>query len=360
MSFWSPTLNKINTALAELYPDQEDSVRVVVSAGLDSGRINFSNKAINNWFSILREAKNEGKIPDLLKFAIEDSKNQELAAAYQEYLNTSPLLGGGAPLLPVFLMAFWGWVKKHPGLIIGTLATIVFVVIAAVVFYLFFWKTSISGSISCADSSPQPGKHLDSVTVFIPDTNFQAETNEEGRFVINNVPRYKTVTNLYVRRGPESYNILIKDFPDADYKVFRCPIDTPVTYPIQADWWKETPLSDSILDNCHAGGEISQVKLYTLIPFPSITKKDPGNRLYINISCVGAEKIMDADLSFPLIKPDDYYQEETLPNYQPDKVRQWWVSMPKNQIDVKFQVCLGASQAQQLSSSMLDGYYYFK
>ncbi|MFZ4658126.1 MAG: effector-associated domain EAD1-containing protein [Caldilineaceae bacterium] len=77
-------ITALYTVLAELYPTQEDSRRVVESAGLNPVHITFSNKAINNWYNILVEAKKCDRVAALLQFALREySTNADLIDAIQ-------------------------------------------------------------------------------------------------------------------------------------------------------------------------------------------------------------------------------------------------------------------------------------
>ena len=63
---WNELLTALNYVLADLYPFQADSVRIVNEAGLRPAFISFNNKAIDNWHSILTEADKTDHILDLI------------------------------------------------------------------------------------------------------------------------------------------------------------------------------------------------------------------------------------------------------------------------------------------------------
>ena len=69
---WDEKLTALNHVLANLYPIQKESLRVVNEAGLRPAYIQFSSKAIDNWHSILVEASNTGKVLNLIRVARND------------------------------------------------------------------------------------------------------------------------------------------------------------------------------------------------------------------------------------------------------------------------------------------------
>ncbi len=62
--------------LAELYDTKEKSYTVVDQANLDRGLITFSDRAVDNWNSILSEAKNQDKLEALVEAACQRYKNK--------------------------------------------------------------------------------------------------------------------------------------------------------------------------------------------------------------------------------------------------------------------------------------------
>jgi len=63
---WNELLTALNYVLADLYPFQADSVRIVNEAGLRPAFISFSNKGIDSWHNILTEADKTDHILDLI------------------------------------------------------------------------------------------------------------------------------------------------------------------------------------------------------------------------------------------------------------------------------------------------------
>ena len=66
---WNRTLTNLRDLLAGLYPTVQDSRRVVENAGLNPAFVAFDAKAVNNWFSILREAQNRNRVQAIVKVA---------------------------------------------------------------------------------------------------------------------------------------------------------------------------------------------------------------------------------------------------------------------------------------------------
>jgi hypothetical protein len=66
---WNELLTALNYVLADLFPFQTDSARIVNEAGLPPAFISFSNKAIDNWYSILSEADKREQILDVIRAA---------------------------------------------------------------------------------------------------------------------------------------------------------------------------------------------------------------------------------------------------------------------------------------------------
>ncbi|MEZ4866649.1 MAG: effector-associated domain EAD1-containing protein [Caldilineaceae bacterium] len=76
----------LRNRLAGLYGTQEDARRIVADTGLDPAYIQFSDKAINNWHSILTEAEKRDSLPALLAIVLEEyGANTELVDAIQAY-----------------------------------------------------------------------------------------------------------------------------------------------------------------------------------------------------------------------------------------------------------------------------------
>jgi hypothetical protein len=70
---WDPALDELENVLAEIYPRKEDCYRLVDRSGLESKRIAFSDRAIDNWHNILLEAKISNKVQGLIEFTLSDS-----------------------------------------------------------------------------------------------------------------------------------------------------------------------------------------------------------------------------------------------------------------------------------------------
>ncbi|XYH94662.1 trypsin-like peptidase domain-containing protein [Sorangium sp. So ce1128] len=79
-----PSLVNLGDVLADLYPTREDSYRVVGGAGLNRGRIRFSDAAVVNWFNILDYAKNQDQVPDIVDFALREHPRHELLRLARE------------------------------------------------------------------------------------------------------------------------------------------------------------------------------------------------------------------------------------------------------------------------------------
>ncbi|HWJ41115.1 MAG TPA: trypsin-like peptidase domain-containing protein [Candidatus Limnocylindrales bacterium] len=71
-------LSALRTLLANLYPTVEDARVLVTDAGLEAARIEFSSKAITNWFNILQYANPRNAIDDIISTALKDNPNNEL------------------------------------------------------------------------------------------------------------------------------------------------------------------------------------------------------------------------------------------------------------------------------------------
>ena len=77
-------LTALRSALANLYPTQDDAQRVVADAGLNLAYIRFSDKAINNWNNILLEAEKHDCLDALLEVVLQEySANPALLKAIQ-------------------------------------------------------------------------------------------------------------------------------------------------------------------------------------------------------------------------------------------------------------------------------------
>lgn len=63
---WNELLTALNYVLADLYPFQKDSVRIVNEAGLRPAFIPFNDKAVDNWHNILTEADRMDRVLNLI------------------------------------------------------------------------------------------------------------------------------------------------------------------------------------------------------------------------------------------------------------------------------------------------------
>lgn len=98
---WNEKLIALNYVLANLYPFREDSVRLVNEAGLRPAYIQFNNKAIDNWHSILVEADKTGKVLHLIQAALKDYPDNPvlIQAEKAEKANQPGLTSLPAPVL---------------------------------------------------------------------------------------------------------------------------------------------------------------------------------------------------------------------------------------------------------------------
>ena len=71
--------------LADLYPEVDDRLRVVESAGIDAKHINFRGGALNGWHAVLRYTKPRGMSRALLEVVVEEIPS--LASLVQKYLD---------------------------------------------------------------------------------------------------------------------------------------------------------------------------------------------------------------------------------------------------------------------------------
>jgi hypothetical protein len=91
-------LTALRSALANLYPTQDDAQRVVADAGLNLAYIRFSDKAINNWNNILLEAEKHDCLDALLEVVLQEySANPALLKAIQMVDAANPQRSTAAP-----------------------------------------------------------------------------------------------------------------------------------------------------------------------------------------------------------------------------------------------------------------------
>ncbi len=88
MAPWNPKLSNLRNVLAGLYWREEEARRIVLEVGMNPIFIEFSNKPINTWQSILEEAGHHGKIGDIIAKAHEENpKVQALVLAQADQLH---------------------------------------------------------------------------------------------------------------------------------------------------------------------------------------------------------------------------------------------------------------------------------
>ncbi|MEK1890376.1 MAG: trypsin-like peptidase domain-containing protein [Phyllobacterium sp.] len=120
MTAWGKEATKnLRSILANLYPMIGDGRRLAKDAGLSEAQIEFSNKAINNWFSILERAKHEYKIDSIVALAIDENPENEALLRARDQA-PPPTLEGPAP-------SSWHGADSLPQLekLMGTRSTLV-------------------------------------------------------------------------------------------------------------------------------------------------------------------------------------------------------------------------------------------
>lgn len=97
MDWTREAIINLREILAINYPTVSDSRRLVTDAGLKQDRIEFDNKAINNWFNILEYAqKHQGKVSEIVRRALEEFPDDE-ALNRAEQGSPLPILQGPEP-----------------------------------------------------------------------------------------------------------------------------------------------------------------------------------------------------------------------------------------------------------------------
>ena len=93
---------KLRGILVKLVPDESASRMIVSDAEIRPNNIQFSSIASNNWFAIIREADNQGKLGNLIEAALGfNPDNPELKAFHQEVMGaTSPTTPTPTPVTP--------------------------------------------------------------------------------------------------------------------------------------------------------------------------------------------------------------------------------------------------------------------
>jgi S1-C subfamily serine protease len=77
MAWDRAALIRLRELLARLYPTERDARRVAGDAGLNAALVAFDAKAINTWFAILDEARNQGKVEAVVEVALADYPDEE-------------------------------------------------------------------------------------------------------------------------------------------------------------------------------------------------------------------------------------------------------------------------------------------
>jgi V8-like Glu-specific endopeptidase len=79
MSNWNQQLTALNKILASLYPQKDQSIRIVDMAALPQGNIAFKDAALDNWYNIIKEANKHNKVNLIVQIASDEyPSNEEL------------------------------------------------------------------------------------------------------------------------------------------------------------------------------------------------------------------------------------------------------------------------------------------
>lgn len=84
MMAWNETLTALNYVLAGLYPFPGESHRIVVEAGIKPEFVAFKDRAIDNWFEILRTANNMEKVLDVLRVVLKQHPENSVLVQAQK------------------------------------------------------------------------------------------------------------------------------------------------------------------------------------------------------------------------------------------------------------------------------------
>lgn len=85
MSNWTQQLTRLNKILANLYPQKDQSFRIITIAGLPPGNISFKDSALDNWFNILDEAIKRDKVNLIVQIVSDEyPENMELKSLFIE------------------------------------------------------------------------------------------------------------------------------------------------------------------------------------------------------------------------------------------------------------------------------------
>jgi len=89
---WNEQLNPLVKILADLYPREQQSRRVVDMAGIPSGNIAFSSAARDNWYNILRETNNQGRMESLIQVVVDEfPEHEDLKNIFKKATQHEPL-----------------------------------------------------------------------------------------------------------------------------------------------------------------------------------------------------------------------------------------------------------------------------
>ena len=70
--------------LCELFPQEQTARNIVENAGIQPHLISFSNQTINTWISVIKHAKFQSKIPNLIESALEFTESKTLNGLQKE------------------------------------------------------------------------------------------------------------------------------------------------------------------------------------------------------------------------------------------------------------------------------------
>lgn len=354
MSFLTPKLNRLHRLLTQIYPVKASTYFLVDSAGLSREKIEFSDRAVDNWYNILAQARTEGKLTAFLQFLKEHSNSPEFAQALEDYLKTPDWLGGGEPALEKVIKALLDKFRDHKRATLAVLVVLLLVIGGALAYYLFA-PVTVAGYISCDGSSNRRGERLEAATVIVPGTNHKAVTDAQGHFTLQ-VPASLKFDVLEVLYGIDKVQVPRAQLKLPDHQVVPCRSETsPKFINIPFQWWQETKDEEAVI-TCKLPDGMRQRKLYTLKPDGPIQKNISASDLYVNVTLLGGWKFINAEVTRPRAEEEPW--AETL--NEADR-RQWFFEMPGDRLDIGIQICLVTeSETSRLSDTALVSNYFFK
>ena len=98
---WHPVLSQLRDALADLYSDKADALRIAAEAGLTPSHVAVQGKGINTWHLILEEAEKQLCTEALIRIAT------------REYPRTSTL-GGAVTSYRAWVVSGRFWPPPDP------------------------------------------------------------------------------------------------------------------------------------------------------------------------------------------------------------------------------------------------------